>query len=416
MKAARLPLFLVVLGVVVLGAITVYRAAWGPIQRTDYTVYVAAGQAILDHGDIYLAENVRGWRYVYPPPFAILTVPLAQIPLTLGVLIWYGLTILAVAATSRMSAALLGDTPLSKRPYVLYGWPLLCLCVVLVSGTMRAQVSPFMCMFVVATFYFHLKKHPLAAGFSLACAALLKVFPLVLIAYFILRREWRVVVAAVVALAVLGLVLPSLYWGWQFNLEQYAHWFEVVGLPALMKNTDRVYATELYEQLLNTAKPRNQSLEALFLSLGMSADFTHYAVAACACAMLAAMWAGARRIAARACATAGRQAPGTAESLLCGAFIVWALLISPIAESHYFGALVLPLTLLLGCVEQGPQTRRRKTGILVAGTVIMVLAMVLLREDATSILIWLLCMYFIVKLTPVSGRDARSREGAQAPA
>ena len=42
--------------VISVGISTVYRAAWDDIQRTDYTVYTAAGQAVLDHTDIYAAR------------------------------------------------------------------------------------------------------------------------------------------------------------------------------------------------------------------------------------------------------------------------------------------------------------------------------------------------------------------------
>jgi hypothetical protein len=94
----------------------------------------------------------------------------------------------------------------------------------------------------------------------------------------------------------LGIVLPSLYWGWQFNFHQYARWLDVVGQPAMMSNTARAQVSPLYEQLLDTDKPYNQSLEALFLSLGVYAGITRYAVAACGGLMLAVMWITARRI------------------------------------------------------------------------------------------------------------------------
>lgn len=408
MRARRIFYAFLALCIIVLGALAVYRAAINSIERTDYTVYVAAGQALLDHKDIYLAENARGWRYVYPPPFAILLAPLAQMPLALGALLWTVLTLAAIGASAVMSAALLGDTPLRRKPHLLYGLPLLWLASLLISGILRSQASPFMYFFMIATFYFHLKNRPAAAGFSLACAALLKVFPLVLIVYFILRRQWRAVLATAAALALLGIVLPSLYWGWQFNLDQIARWIDVVGHPAIMENTERAQQSALYGQLLDTAKPRNQSLESLFLSLGLPAGLAHYAVAASAAAMLAAMWAAMRRIpfVAAPAAPASQPAPHLAESLLCGAFLCWSLLISPIAETHYFGALLLPLTVLLGCADGNP---RRKTQYLIGGTVIMLAVMTLTALNATAtwrslciatFALWLLCLRLALRSPP----------------
>ncbi|MDR0458449.1 MAG: glycosyltransferase 87 family protein, partial [Burkholderiaceae bacterium] len=372
MRARRIFYAFLVLCIIILGVITVYRAAFDAIERTDYTVYVAAGRALLEHRDIYLVQNGRGWRYVYPPPFAILLTPLARMPLALGALLWYLLTVAAIGASAIMSAALLGDTPLRRKPWLVYGLPLFCLSTLLVSGTLRSQASPFMFFFMMATFYFHLKNRPAAAGFSLACAVLLKVFPIVLIVYFILRRQWRAVLASAAALVLLGVALPSLYWGWQFNLHQIARWIDVVGLPAMMQNTERAQVSSLYSQLLDATKPRNQSLEALFLSLGVPAFLTHYAVAASAVLMLAVMWARIRRIPFQR-STQTSQQPDMAENLLCGAFICWSLVISPIAEAHYFGALLLPLTVLAGCVDQSRLRQRRKGQILAAGVAGMVL-------------------------------------------
>lgn len=399
MRAPRIFYAFMAVCILLLGALAVYRAAFNDVQRTDYTVYTAAGQALLDHKDIYLAENARGWRYVYPPPFAILLAPLARMPLALGALLWTVLTLAAIGACAIMSAALLGNTPLRRKPHLLYGLPLLCVASLLISGILRSQASPFMYFFMIAAFYFHLKNRPAAAGFSLACAALLKVFPLVLIVYFIARRQWRAVLATAATLALLGIALPSLYWGWQFNLDQIARWIDVVSHPAVMDNADRAQLA-LYGQLLDTAKPRNQSLESLLLTLGLPARLAHYAVAASAAAMLAAMWAAMRRIpfSAGAAAPGGQPAPRMAENLLCGAFVCWSLLISPIAETHYFGALLLPITLLAGCAGWNP---RRQTRYLIAGAAAMLAVTALTAITATAtwralciatFALWLLCL------------------------
>ncbi|MDR1968420.1 MAG: DUF2029 domain-containing protein [Burkholderiaceae bacterium] len=401
MRSQRVFYVFLFLCVIALGAQAVYRAAFNDIERTDYTVYTAAGQALLDHRDMYLAENARGWRYVYPPPFAILLVPLAQIPLWLGALIWYLLSAAAIGAAVLMSAALLGDGQEgARKPQLLYGLPLLCVVSLLISGTLRSQASPFMYFLMIAAFYFQLKERPIAAGFSLGCAALLKVFPIVLIVYFVMRRQWRAVLACAATGVLLGIVLPSLYWGWQFNLDQIVRWIEVVGQPAMMQNVDRAQNTDLYGQLLNTLKPRNQSLESLFLTFGMPPDWTRYAVAASAVLMLAAMWFAARRRP-RGADHAARM---LAEGLLCGAFICWSLLVTPISETHYYGALLLPLTLLAGYADQYSPSERHKRLYLTAGAAFMIVVMVLTAVRETSLwrplcictlLLWWQCVRLI---------------------
>ncbi|MDE2419678.1 MAG: DUF2029 domain-containing protein [Gammaproteobacteria bacterium] len=278
-------------------------------------------------------------------------IPLTHVSIALGALIWYVLATMSIGASIWMSARLLQDSHLNQKHYLLYGLPLLGLSVLLASGEMRCQASPFMFFFMIATFYFHFKGQPIVSGFSLAAATLIKVFPITLIMYFVLRRQWRNVCATVLGLLILGLVLPSMYWGWQFNLDQIWRWLEVVGQPAMMSNTDRAGLTTLYEQLLNTTKPRNQSLESLFLSWNVSASFIHILVGGCAFLMLIVMGLSARHIKENR-KIAHNRLPSLEEGLLCSTFIIWSLLITPIAETHYFGALLLPLILLIGYVIQ----------------------------------------------------------------
>ena len=76
MKWAVVGLALVM--VVVLGVLMVHRAAFSTELNSDFMTYRAAGWAVLTGSDIYEAQNSRGWPYVYPPPFAILMTPFAE--------------------------------------------------------------------------------------------------------------------------------------------------------------------------------------------------------------------------------------------------------------------------------------------------------------------------------------------------
>lgn len=392
---------LLTLCIIIFAITTNFHAAWGGVERTDYTVYTAAGQAILNHTDIYLAQNSRGWRYVYPPPFAILMVPLTHVSVAVGAFIWYVITVLAVGASSVMSASLLNMPALKQKHYLIYGVPLLSLCVLLASGAMRCQASPFMFCLMIASFYFHFNNKPMAAGFSLAAAAVIKVFPLTLALYFLLRRQWRELFATTAGLLVLGLLLPSLYWGWHFNVDQIVHWVGVVAHPAVMSNVDRVHATDLYVQLLDTSKPRNQSLESLFLSVGLPAALTHAAVGLTALSMVVVMWLSAQHIQQRLMVRLPNGLPSLQEGMLCSAVVIWSLLITPIAETHYFGVLILPLTLMIGYVVSTVPDEKTQLRYIWGGCAIMIVVMILIGIHSmalwrplclVSIVMWLICI------------------------
>jgi hypothetical protein len=58
-------------------------------HKTDLTVYTEAGRAFFDGRNPYDVSNPRGWRYLYPPLFAILLAPLSDLPPQWQAVVWY---------------------------------------------------------------------------------------------------------------------------------------------------------------------------------------------------------------------------------------------------------------------------------------------------------------------------------------
>ncbi len=341
-----------------LGYRTIYSVAWNDIERTDFTVYRAAGQAVLDHTNIYEAHNIRGWLYVYPPPFAILMIPFAKLSLAWGSGLWYLISVLCLAQATMMSVKLARETVSAGAKaidqWTLYEVPLLLASPWLVSGVMRCQASGYMVWLMIAAIYLHWRGRPVLGGVSLAAAALIKAFPIALLAYFIWQRQWRFIVAFFVFLLLGGLILPSLVYGWQQTLDYWNQWFHIVAGPALSANDSRE-GNLLYAQLLDSQKPRNQSLEALLLSLHTPSPMTKPILAIIALGMLAIM------------AWLAKKANGKNAIFIMSAFVMWNLLIPPISETHYFGLMLLPLAVLTATwlTETDMFLRRLAAGVLV---------------------------------------------------
>jgi len=342
----------VVLFVLALGYSAIYRTAWNDIERTDFTVYSAAGQAVLDGTDIYQAHNSRGWFYVYPPTFAVFLPPFAKLPLAWGSGLWYLLSLASVASVAVMSAQLARAAvpPLTGQndAWSVYEVPLFLASPWLASGMIRCQASEFMIWLMVAAVYFGWRGRPLLGGMSLAAAGLIKAFPLALLAYFAWRRQWRFLGACGLGLVLGGLLLPAAVFGWQKNLDYWQEWGKLVAGPALsaqQAQPGKNQAWALYDQLLDPQKPRNQSIEALLLTLDAPRGQIKPLLAGIALGMLAAM------------AWVARRADAKTQVLVVSAFLAWNLLIPPISESHYFGLMILPLAVLtaitLGDADRG---------------------------------------------------------------
>ena len=348
----------VVIFIVALGYSTVNRAAWLSIERTDYTVYRAAGQAVLDGTSLYEAHNSRGWHYIYPPPFAILMVPFAKLSKAWGSFLWYVISITGLASALIMSVRMAREAvfPFSRDvdPWTLYEIPLFLASPWLVSGVMRCQVSEFIVWLMIASVYFSRCGRNFLAGTSLASAALIKAFPVALLVYFCWRRQWRFMGAFLFCIVVGGFILPSLVYGWQKNLNYWLEWINLVAGPALSTDDARTN-NPFYGELLQTLKSRNQSIEALILTLKVPLDQAKPLLLFISMSMLGAM------------AWLARKVDSRSELMLASAFVTWNVLIPPVAESHYFGVLIFPLavltTIALGISDLGQ--RRLAIGSLI---------------------------------------------------
>jgi hypothetical protein len=327
--------------------ITLFRAGpygppghqWGsPAHRTDFTVYRDAAAAVLHGQDPYAIRNIRGWAYVYPPPYSIAMVPFALLPLPISVLAWYllcvGLTISAASMSGQLAGA--GVTSERRRLAILF-IPALIVAVWFTVGLTRGQASVLMSWLVIAAIFWE-KKGRIAAGAAcLGGAVLLKAFALTLLCYYVWRGRWKMVAATTAAIIIGGLVLPSAVFGWRGNLHYLGEWTQEVARPALGAESSRSHS-ELYDQLLSMERPRNQDLGSVMQRL-VEGNQTRAMVLALAGMLALPIWLLGRR-------TDARQEP-LIEPLILGAVVVWMLLVSPVAEDHYFSLYVLPVAYAL---------------------------------------------------------------------
>ncbi|MEI8063868.1 MAG: glycosyltransferase family 87 protein [Verrucomicrobiota bacterium] len=307
---------------------------------------------MLDGTDIYAVRNPRGWAYVYPPPFAVLMVPFALLPLFWSMLIWYVLSVLflisAVVMCLRLVREAVPEIDATGRMILVVG-PLIALSVWFMPGLARGQVNTLLLWLTVGAVYWQRKGQDWRAGSCLAGATLLKIFPIVLLGYFIWRKRWRLALATLVMLAVLTIGLPALVFGWQKNIDYLTEWGHVVAQPSLAVESARANSP-LHEQLISNEKPRNQSLEPVLWRLNCGKAARPLAVAS-SLVMVGLMWWVGRK-----------SAPGN-ELLIVSAVFVWMLLAQPLAESHYFVLLLLPMTKLVALARSATKLHMRKVAL-----------------------------------------------------
>src|SRR5207253_609279 len=131
------------------------------------------------------------------------------------------------------------------------------------------------------------------------------------------------------------------------NLHYIGEWIHEVAGPALGSESSRSHS-ELYDQLLSMERPRNQDLGSVMQRL-VEGNQTRLMVLTLAAALALPIW------------LLGRRANAQSEPLILGAVVVWMLLVSPVAEDHYFSLYALPSAYALAALMDTRQAMRRRS-------------------------------------------------------
>ena len=346
-----------------LGFMTVMRSAFMSNPKTDFQVYARAAWAVRAGADLYAITDDNGWHYIYPPPFAIVMVPLADpypfasregyLPLWLSASLWYliglGCSLYAVHA---LASVVLPDAVRGTRRWWYARLAPLYVCfggVVLTIS--RGQVNTVVIALVVAGFVAAMRNRRFASGAWLASAAVLKIIPALLVLYPIVRRDTRAVFGGIVTAALLLIAMPAMIWGLPGAMDANRQTAELVLAPVLSKESDHSRQQELH----GANATHSQSVQAAVHTwmypdratrpdvVSPIAKWTHLGSSAL---MLGLTLSVARR----------RLTPEPADQLiLLGILCVMMMLITPISHLHYY-AMVMPLVcgIWLRSVKQRP--------------------------------------------------------------
>ena len=332
-----------------LGVNTVWRSGpyviggkpWGSkAHRCDLSVYWAARKAVLDGTDIYEVRNPGGSMYTTPPLLAIVMSPLALLPMFWASLTWYVLSVVMLVTAVRMCVATVdwAASAEGRTPFVLYVLPPLLVLWMFTSALTHGQTSILMLWLVIVALYCDGKGREILAGSCVAGAALVKVFPVVLLVYFVWRRKWRVVVSALVALALGLLVVPAAVFGWSGNLACLQKWVARVAAPSLEDEAGR-RGQPFYGMLLASYLINNQSPQAVLWRWTRESG-TRWVARAGVAVMILTIFA------------VGRKTLPADEPLILGATLICTVLAPPLAWAHYFMVLLFPVTALVRVIRE----------------------------------------------------------------
>lgn len=223
--ARALKVGLLSLLVLAAGENAVYRAAYSPAHRTDFTVYLAGAEQVRSGGDIYAAVNPRGWPYNYPPFLAVVSVPLLFLPLAVASGVWYAVTLAAfLGGAAVWLAQFRRDEGSGPAPTLEMGLVAVLISVPLFSGLLRGQVTPLAVGAALAAVAWFRAGRVWPAGPSLGLAIATKVTPALFVLYLAYQRRWRALLASCVGAAFLLLVVPAVLVGPVWSVTNSWRW------------------------------------------------------------------------------------------------------------------------------------------------------------------------------------------------
>ncbi len=333
--------------------------------------YYAAGAAILA-GEIQasqlFAHGVFG--FVNNPIVAFVFVPFALLPPGLAALVYAALGVAAAVVSWRVLVSAAGlDLPraaLLALLFVLNG-PLM-------NSLREGNSSQFALLALVLAFVSLRRQREWRAGCLLGAAALLKLPLLLFGVYFALRGRWRAVAAGGLVVAGAGLLSIAVFgsevqrvWYQQFVAAAGSHpiaAFNVQSIAAFAARWQQEGATVCDwngRPLLGSARAAS----------ALATAFLYAAVLGCALAPR-------RRV-----GSAALPAPGPQElELEFLLVVVLACLTSPVAWTHYYAWLLVPIAFLLA--PASPLVDGRWTRLLAGTAVLLVAAPVVFPDCAPS--------------------------------
>jgi hypothetical protein len=156
------------------------------------------------------SEKNPGKFAPFPPPTALLLVPIARCEPLTALRIVTLVSVLCLICSIFLLAKILAWNPLDSALFILLSG------LAIISGLRCGQPYILISTFCILGYYLYLERRPWLAGICIGLFVPIKYFPVIILAYFAFRKEWKVVVGGVVAITAVGLVSLGVL-GWKVH-------------------------------------------------------------------------------------------------------------------------------------------------------------------------------------------------------
>ncbi len=205
--------------------------------QIDFRAFYVAARSVLLNLDPYLnpvtqfpelyaainAENAVASGFIYPPLAALLFLPLGFLPYATSKIVFSALILASLIALCLLFAKQRDDrrlTPGEAFLFITCSFPLL-------ATFERGQIDLVIVLLTWLSFQLYRSQKLVQSSLLLGLAICIKIFPAIVIVYYLIKRQFKIAAYAIVSTVGLFL-LPLLY----FKPSVYLHFFQFV-LPNL---------------------------------------------------------------------------------------------------------------------------------------------------------------------------------------
>ena len=199
-------------------AVSAYRARVDQSSTSDFDDFWNTGRHFLQTRKIvedYGVHNYLPFFVISISPFGLLPIKVASVLFSLGSI---GGFILSVRLIDRWVAGAEwggrgASTGYPSFPFLRLVAPIGMTLPYITGCLVVGQMSLYTLVMLVFMWNAFENRRPGAAGFWLALAISTKVYPTIWLAYFLLKRSWKLIVTTLIVLVVMNMVIPSALMG-----------------------------------------------------------------------------------------------------------------------------------------------------------------------------------------------------------
>ena len=196
--------------------------------RNDLDIFLAAAVDLFNGINIYTQTYFDGYHYYYSVFFAKLIRPLAELSSSESKFLWIALNVILLFRIWKICLHFLWPSAWKPELKTLFGLLLIVFCIRFFRDNLHlCQMTILMLFLSLESVYCVFNKKALLGALLLALAINIKLLPIVLLPYFLYRREWKTVFYSLI-LVLFFYEIPSLWIGSEHNHFLLGEWMNLI--------------------------------------------------------------------------------------------------------------------------------------------------------------------------------------------